>query len=264
MKYGAMNFPIKPLLEEIDGIGRMGFDYVEMTMDPPEASPQKALTQKKTIRNLLHHYGMGIVCHLPTFLLAADLYQSFREVSLKENSLALEAAAELGVKKAVLHPGYITGLAKFMPDRARGYGMESIELVLAKATALGVTLCIENMFPQTQFLSNPQDFQEVFDRLPDLRLTLDIGHANLGGGRNKSLEFVRRYGYRIAHVHVNDNFGKEDNHLPVGAGTIDFEKILRELKKASYDDTTTLEVFSKDKDYLRVSRDKVKKMWEAL
>jgi sugar phosphate isomerase/epimerase len=264
MKYGAMNFPVKPLLKEIEDIGEMGFDYVEMTMDPPEANPQKALAQKKAIRNLLNRYGMGMTCHLPTFLLAADLYESLREVSLKENSLALEAAAELGIKKAVLHPGYITGLAKFMPDRARRYGMESIELVLAKATSLGLTLCLENMFPQTQFLSNPQDFQEVFDRFPDLRLTLDIGHANLGGGRNKASEFVRRYGYRIGHVHANDNFGKEDNHLPVGAGTIDFEKILRELNQAHYDDTITLEVFSKDKDYLRLSRDKVKKMWEAL
>jgi hypothetical protein len=32
MKYGAMNFPIKPLLKEIEEIGEMGFDYVELTM----------------------------------------------------------------------------------------------------------------------------------------------------------------------------------------------------------------------------------------
>ncbi len=264
MKYGAMNYPIKPLLKEVEDIGKMGFDYVELTMDPPEANPQKILAQKKPIRDLLNRYGLAMVCHLPTFLLTADLYESLREVSLRETHSALEAAAELGIKKAVLHPGYITGLAKFVFDRAKGYGMESIELILTKATGLGLTLCIENMFPQTQFLSNPQDFQDLFDDLPDLRLTLDIGHANLGGGRNKASEFIRRYGYRIGHVHANDNFGKEDNHLPVGAGTVDFEKILRELKQAHYDDTITLEVFSKDKDYLRISRDKVKKMWEGL
>ena len=33
MKYGAMNFPIKPLLKEIEDIGEMGFDYVELTME---------------------------------------------------------------------------------------------------------------------------------------------------------------------------------------------------------------------------------------
>ena len=41
-----MNFPIKPLLREIEEIGEMGFDYVELTMDPPEATPQKILGTK--------------------------------------------------------------------------------------------------------------------------------------------------------------------------------------------------------------------------
>ena len=45
-----MNFPIKPLLREIEEIGEMGFDYVELTMDPPEAIPQKVMTQKKKIQ----------------------------------------------------------------------------------------------------------------------------------------------------------------------------------------------------------------------
>ena len=100
------------------------------------------------------------------------------------------------------------------------------------------------------------NFSEVFDAFPEIRLTLDIGHANLGAGRNKSSEFIRLYGYRIGHVHACDNFGKEDSHLPVGAGIIDFRKILRELKETQYDDTITLEVFSKDRDYLKISRDK--------
>ena len=53
MKYGAMNFPIKPLLREIEEIGEMGFDYVELTMDPPEATPQKMLGQKRAILEVL-------------------------------------------------------------------------------------------------------------------------------------------------------------------------------------------------------------------
>jgi sugar phosphate isomerase/epimerase len=38
---------------------------------------------------------------------------------------------------------------------------------------------------------------------------------------------------------------------------------LKELKEAPYDDTMTLEVFSRDRDYLKISKEKVKKMWEA-
>jgi sugar phosphate isomerase/epimerase len=187
-----------------------------------------------------------------------------RRVSLQENFEALEAAAELGVEKVVLHPGYITGLGKFLLDKAKQYGMESIEAILKKANSLGMTVCIENMFPQANFLSHPPEFQDVFEAFPEIRLALDIGHANLGGEKNKSSEFIYRYGHRISHVHAADNFGKEDNHLPIGAGIIDFEKILRELKGAQYDESITLEVFSKDKDYLKFSMEKIKQMWEAL
>ena len=264
MKFGAMNFPVKPVLKEIAEIGEMGFDYVELTLDPPEANPQKILTQKKSILELLTRYGMGITGHLPTFLWTADLYESLRRVSIQENFEAMEAAAELGITKMALHPGYITGLGKFVLDKAKSHAMESIEIILKKAISLNITLGIENMFPQSHFLSNPNEFQEVFDAFPEIRLTLDIGHANLGAGRNKSSEFIRLYGYRIGHVHACDNFGKEDSHLPVGAGIIDFRKILRELKETQYDDTTTLEVFSKDRDYLKISRDKLRLMWEAL
>ena len=216
------------------------------------------------MKELLNRYKMGIVGHLPTFVWTSDLYESFRRVSLQENFDALEAGAQLGIEKMVLHPGIITGLGKLLMDRAKGYGMEAIETILKKSITLGMTLCIENMFPQAHFLSQPPEFQSVFEAFPELRLTLDIGHANLGGGKNKSSEFIQRYGYRIGHVHANDNFGKQDNHLPIGAGIIDFEKILRELKEAEYDETITLEVFSRDRDYLKISKEKIKRMWEAL
>jgi len=264
MKYGAMNFPIKPLLREVEEIGEMGFDYVELTMDPPEATPQKILGQKRVILEVLHRYGMGIMGHLPTFVWTSDLYESLRRASLQENFEALEAAAELGIEKVVLHPGFITGLGKFVIDKAKGHAMESLEAILKKAVNLQITLCIENMFPQAHFLIQPHEFHPVFETFPEIRLTLDIGHANLGGGKNQSSEFIRLYGYRIGHVHANDNFGKEDSHLPIGAGIIDFERIMRELKEAQYDETITLEVFSRDRDYLKISKEKIKRMWETL
>ena len=264
MKYGAMNFPIKPIVREIAEIGELGFDYVELTMDPPEATPQKIWSQKRGILGLLATYKLDIMGHLPTFVLTADLYESLRKASIEENLIALEAAADLGIKKMALHPGYITGLGRFVADEAKRYALASIEILLKKANSLHITLCIENMFPQSHFLSEPREFQPLFDAFPEIRLTLDIGHANLGGGKNRSADFIRLYGYRIGHVHACDNFGKEDSHLPVGAGMIDFEKILRRLKETQYDETITLEVFSRDRDYLRLSRDKIKALWEAL
>ena len=80
----------------------------------------------------------------------------------------------------------------------------------------------------------------------------------------KALDFIGTFSDRIGHVHVSDNFGKEDNHLPIGTGTIDFPKIIKALKDIGYDDTLTLEVFSRDRDYLRISREKLAAMVTSL
>lgn len=263
MKYGAMNFPVKPILQEIEEMGRLGFDYVELTFDPPEATPQRVLSQRRALLELLERYKIGIMGHLPSFVWTSDLYDSLREASLQENLKAIEASAELGIRKLVLHPGYITGMGKFVFDKAKAHGLKSIEILLKKADSLDITLCIENMFPQAHFLTAPKEFQEIFDAFPELRLALDVGHANLGGDRNSSIEFIQRYGHRLGHIHANDNFGKEDNHLPIGAGLIDFERIIKALKQIPYDETITLEVFSRDRDYLRISKEKIKRMWET-
>jgi hypothetical protein len=46
MLYGGMNFPIKPVLEEIEAIAELGFDYLELAMDPPQAH-YKMINQQK-------------------------------------------------------------------------------------------------------------------------------------------------------------------------------------------------------------------------
>ena len=87
-------------------------------------------------------------------------------------------------------------------------------------------------------------------------LTLDTGHANIGnpGGR-RILEFIEKFGHRIGHLHVSDNFGERDDHIPLGAGNIDFVKIVSELKQCGYDDTATFEIFSEDRRELKKSRE---------
>lgn len=174
---------------------------------------------------------------------------------------SLEVAAVLGAMKVVLHPSPHRGLSVFVMDRARQYALRSLEAIVDKADKLGVPLCLENMFPQSNSLVNPEDFVEIFARFPNLRMTLDTGHAHIESkGGSRILEFVERFPDRIYHVHANDNLGKEDNHLPIGAGTIDFPEIVKALKAIGYDETITLEVFSKDRDYLRLSRDKLAHM----
>ncbi len=77
---------------------------------------------------------------------------------------------------------------------------------------------------------------------------------------DRILEFINRFGDRIQHVHISDNFGRRDDHLAVGEGAIDFKVLIDALKKIHYDDTMTLEIFTEDRADLIRSRNALRKM----
>jgi sugar phosphate isomerase/epimerase len=263
MRYGAMNFPVRPVLQELENFSALGFDYIELSMDPPQAHHSTIRKQKENLLCALDRLQMQVVCHLPTFLGLADLTESIRAASVREMLDSLDVAAELNPLKVVVHPAYITGLGMFVFDTAKEYAMESLRAIVERADRLGLALCLENMFPKTNSLVEPDDFAQVFDRFPSLKLTLDAGHAHIGSKNAKRmLEFVTRFPDRLAHIHASDNFGKEDNHLPLGAGTVDFWKFVKALKQIGYSGTVTFEIFSRDRNYLKASREKFAAMIE--
>jgi sugar phosphate isomerase/epimerase len=119
------------------------------------------------------------------------------------------------------------------------------------------------MFPRSQWLINPEEFVDILAKFPTVNLLLDIAHAHIeDAGGKKCLRFIELFPDRIGHLHVSDHFGKEDQHLPIGAGIIDFSSVVKALKGIGYADTITLEVFSRDRDYLKMSRKKIQEMWE--
>ena len=75
---------------------------------------------------------------------------------------------------------------------------------------------------------------------------------------------LERYGNRLRHVHLHDNRGTGDDHLPLGAGTLDLTGCIRALKASGYDDTITLEVFTPDTQLVRFSAEKLRRLWDEL
>ncbi len=263
MRYGAMNFPVRPILAELEAIGRMGFDFIELTIDPPEATPERLLANRGSISDALSAHGIWAIAHLPCSVRTADLYDSIRLASRMEVFKAIDALPELGIRIANLHPSHIPRMARHMGDYGRRLGMDFLRAALERAEERGIYITIENMCPSDGWLSEPEEFEEVLEAFPDVGLTLDLGHANLLAPRNRSIEFVRRFGDRLRHLHVHDNFGLSDEHLPPLCGNVDFPSIFSAIKRSGYDGTMTLEVFSKDRDYLRVSLEKAKWLWES-
>jgi sugar phosphate isomerase/epimerase len=91
-----------------------------------------------------------------------------------------------------------------------------------------VTAAIENM--PSFFIMMGQTPEELLALLDgtDLSICFDIGHANTVG---KIDECIELFGDRIANVHIHDNLGKNDDHLTIGDGTIDFISVLSKLNR---------------------------------
>jgi sugar phosphate isomerase/epimerase len=264
MQYGAMNFPVKPVVDELEDIAAMGFDYLELTMDPPQAHYKTIRQQKNSILGALNSHRMSLICHLPTFVSTADLTDSIREASLQEMFNSIEVAADLGAQKVVLHPGHIGGLGFYVKETALALANTSLVTIIGRAQVLGLRVCLENMFPKCLAFFEPDDFEDILQQFPKLMLTLDTGHANIGDqGRRRTLDFIEKFGSRIGHLHISDNLGERDDHIAVGSGAIDFLKIIHALKDCGYDDTATLEIFSDDRQELKKSRDRFDEMLKS-
>jgi sugar phosphate isomerase/epimerase len=261
MKFGAMNNPLKPILEQIDRISKLGVDFIEISIDAPEATAEKLISQKDAILEKLSKSNLELMFHLPTFVQTAHLSKNIRDASQNEVLRAIEIVKEFEAKKATIHPNYITGLGKRAKNRTRELGLEFLKKAYAKAEELGIILCVENMLPSSGMYIEPDEFKEIFEKFPNMKFMLDTGHANVYTDRNRSVKFIEMFGSRLGHIHVHDNSGSGDEHLPIGCGNINFEEIIKTLKKVGYDDTITLEIFTDD-EYFKLSLQRFKQMWK--
>jgi sugar phosphate isomerase/epimerase len=103
-----------------------------------------------------------------------------------------------------------------------------------------ITICLENLSESSI------DLDKLFKALPQLYLTLDLGHAQLLRPKTTAFDLITAYPHRIKHLHLHDNMGgnsvNDDLHLPVGDGNVYFYGILGALKEAGYTGTATLEL----------------------
>lgn len=85
--------------------------------------------------------------------------------------------------------------------------------------------------------------KEQADRM--IGMTLDVGHLNIAkkhGLKDEDLiKEVQAIAKHVKHVHLTDNFGYSDSHLPPGMGNVPFKEILQELEKQGFSGRKILE-----------------------
>lgn len=255
MKIGAMNHPARNPAEEIRRFADMGFDFIDLTLEPPGAGWWQC--DVKTVKKALAETGMGVVGHTAYYLPIAHPFEEVRRAAVEAFRNSIRVFSEIGAQAMNVHPDAYAP----MHDRSYviGRNLQSLGEVMEAAEGTGVRVMVENL-PRN--FNTAEQLGELLDPLPQLGLHLDIGHTELMVKTSSADEIIERFASRILHVHLHDNKGGNDDlHLPLGAGTIDIAKHLATLKKIGYDDTITLEVFTPDTSYLTYSAEILRAMW---
>jgi len=220
--------------------------------DETDLSPAR----RSELKQAAHGAGMRLSVHARW--MANPLHADCLPVLLRD----LELAVSLGAPLLNVHLYTEAGLELY----AKG-----LAPLLARAAAVGVQVSVENT-PET----TPQDFNEFFATLKRLApagfsqagMCFDLGHANLcRATHNDYLAYLDQLGPHvpIVHLHVHENWGDTDTHLPLFTGPAaadarGIEGFLQRLRARQFSGSLILEQWPEPPSLLKAARDRLQQM----
>jgi sugar phosphate isomerase/epimerase len=235
-------------IEAIEFAGEEGFDYVELMLD---GAGERRRIDVEAARTALADAGVDAAVHLPFGGIdVGSPLEHVREGSCRELEAAIDCAADLGATVAVAHASAHAWGAAWDEGDLHEALLTSVRRLDAYGADRGVEVCFENV-PRNAF--DTHDLPTLFAET-DASATLDTGHARIDGRDAGGMAaLVSEAPDRIRHVHLNDTRGRGDEHLPFGAGDLDFGTLF-EAFPADWGGTLSLEVFTPDYGYVAESK----------
>ena len=239
--YGLNGFAGHRLADACTVVSSLGYEGVGLTLDQPHLDPFGDLpAQVAHARRCLEAHGLASIIetgsryvldpfhkHEPT--LVSDTGRERRVELLRR---AVRIAFELGSEAVSCWSG--TAPAGVEVGELWHRVVDGIGPVLDDAAELGVTVCVE---PEPgMFLATLDDVLALRDRLgrPEhLRVTLDLGHLVCNEPRPPA-ETVRVAGGLLANVQVDDMVRDVHEHLELGTGALDLDRVLGGLLDIGY------------------------------
>lgn len=154
-----------------------------------------------------------------------------RVEAMDELKRVIDVADDLPYARLILHMG---GSRETADPRKRDAAFSSLEHLVLHARHAGVTICVENTHSE---MGSPDYLRAFVDetRLTGLRFNFDIGHAHLAEfpeeeRLEKSFSPLKEL---VSSVHLHDNHGEKDEHLPPYDGSIHWPDAIKLLKSAA-------------------------------
>jgi len=252
VEIGFPTNPRKDIIDEIKWIGENGFAFVDLFLEPDKNVPENLDIKK--IRDTLEHYNLKSIGHTAWNLPIGSEHKGLRQAAVEIVKRYLNVFAALNTPKVTVHANWPPAL--FSDEEGINFQTESLNKIIECADTFGIKIMYE---PLDTRRCTKDNIDKILCANEKLGFHADIGHLNVWG--RKPLDCLRQFKARLEHVHMHDNDGVRDLHLPLGAGNINWRELISYLKTI-YNGTITLEIFSREKEYVLLSKRILESIWE--
>lgn len=170
-----------------------------------------------------------------------QLFQPIEEFALGKSSetfanVAFNAYNELGNKAPIISiENLMPGMA-FALKKEGEKGLPGMNELILESKKKFVDIALKNGVSESEA-------RKQADRM--IGMTFDVGHLNIAKKHGFKDEDLRKEAQAIAkhvkHVHITDNFGYSDSHLPPGMGNVPIKELMQELEKQGFSGRKILE-----------------------
>jgi sugar phosphate isomerase/epimerase len=232
MKIGVSTLALYPqsLKKILECLEENKVDYCEIINEFP---------YHKLEDGILESYNVKLSLHAPlSDINLASHNQRIRRSSLEEVKKSMNLAVDWNAEVVVVHPGSMPIMGRKIKQKIFQFNFESLLACSSYAQDCGIFMCVENMPDIDGLLYQDLNKLDSLVRDIDAYMTLDVGHAyNNGFSEEEMLKYSR-----IKHIHLSDNDGSFDQHNALGDGNINFQSLLKTLKRINYHDVLVIEV----------------------
>ena len=235
--------PILDILPILAGAGARG---VELGTPPRHFDPWQE-DQVRAVAHYIDHSPLQVVSIHAPFGAALDLADPnphHRHGAIAAILTSAAALGRVGGQLVIVHP---SDLERHHHDAAARLAdsAASLSTLAHELRGTGQTLLVESPLPHLVG-GHPDEFAWLLSQLDEsVGVCLDTGHTALGRAWRR---FVDVSGKRLLHVHVHDNRGHHDDHLPPGQGVLDWPDIVATLRATGFSGWLMLELAKPPRD----------------
>ena len=263
LKFGISTFLLgkKDFEDFFDKVEGLPIEYMEFKTDPPNFFPPYLKDEDiLKIKEKLKSRNLKSSVHSPIYdINIASLNYRMREASVESVLESLEFAKKIGAEILVIHGGNLPGdfPVSLMPQ-ARENQISSLRKLINKAKDYEIVLGLENSTRgrNRPLVKQKEDHLSLIEKFnsPNLRIILDIGHANVFGVPLE--DYLRSVDQYLCEIHLHNNDGKKDYHQPLSEGEIDILNLLEIIKESGLSvpiimEMDSVEDFKKSFDFLK-------------